>query len=101
VKANTKTAALLSSEPPRKIFADNVAGMSSDAATCLFACQRSIQRARQRVRAPYAVCIEQYQTLPRLHFVNTIQPNLTLTIYSVVLTVISAAELSLVRLFTA
>lgn len=56
--ANMISAALQGSDPPRKIYADNVAGMSADAAVCLpeyHSCQRSIQRARQRVRAPYPV----------------------------------------------
>ena len=58
VSANMKSIALLGSEPPRRIYADNVAGISSDAAVVLpqyESSQRMMQRARQRVRAPHPV----------------------------------------------
>ena len=58
VSAKMKSQASVSSEPPRKIYAENVVGLSSDAAVILpqyQASQRAMQRARKRVHAPYPV----------------------------------------------
>lgn len=53
-----KSQACVSSEPPRKIYADSIVGLSSDASVNLpqyQACRRAMQRSRKRVNAPYPV----------------------------------------------